>query len=85
MPDQDLEEMMQRAARNGATEALQRLGLTDDDAPRDMSELRGMLSAWRTARSELYKTTIHWLTIVGLTAIAAILGIRYFGVKIGSN
>ena len=44
---EELEAMMDRAAKRGAYAALKELGLHDDHAPQDIDELRGLLSAWR--------------------------------------
>jgi len=46
-PDQ-LEDMLDRAAKKGASEALRELGLQDDSAANDIREMRGLLDAWKT-------------------------------------
>ena len=45
-PEQ-LEEMLDRAAKKGASEALRELGLQDQDAANDIRVMRGLLEAWR--------------------------------------
>ena len=85
MPEPDLEHLLERAAKQGAMEALVRLGLADKDAPKDMSELRSMLGAWRAARSEIFRTIIHWSTVVGIAAIATLLTIKSGYFKIDSH
>ena len=49
-PD-DLEEMLDNAARRGAKEALRSIGLLDDDAARDIIEMRSLLEAWMNSPS----------------------------------
>ena len=41
-PEQ-LEEMLDRAAKKGASEALRELGLQDQDAANDIRDMRGLL------------------------------------------
>jgi hypothetical protein len=43
---EELEDMLDRAARRGAKEALRSIGLLDDDAQRDITEMRGLIEAW---------------------------------------
>ena len=39
--------MLDKAARRGAKEALRSIGLLDDDAQKDIIEMRSLLEAWR--------------------------------------
>ena len=42
---EDLEDMLDNAARRGAKEALRSIGLLDDDAAKDIIEMRSLLEA----------------------------------------
>ena len=44
---EELEDMLDRAAQRGATAALREVGLHDDDARKDIQEMRSLLEAWR--------------------------------------
>jgi len=44
---EQIEEMLDKAARRGAKEALRSIGLLDDDAQKDIIEMRSLLEAWR--------------------------------------
>ena len=68
-PD-ELEEMLDRAARRGAKEALRSIGLLDDDAHKDIAEMRSLLEAWRDTRKSIWSTTIRLVTVAVLTFIA---------------
>ena len=68
-PD-ELEEMLDRAARRGAKEALRSIGLLDDDAHKDITEMRSLLEAWRDTRKSIWNTTIRVITVSVLTFIA---------------
>jgi len=66
----ELEEMLDRAARRGAKEALRSIGLLDDDAHKDITEMRSLLEAWRDTRKSIWNTVIKVLTVSTLTFIA---------------
>ena len=71
MDERQLEEMMERAAKRGAREALESIGLHDDSAGNDVRELRGLLDAWRGARKTIWKTITQAITMAMLGALAA--------------
>jgi hypothetical protein len=73
----DMEAMLERAAQRGATEALKRLGLDDDTAPKDMAELRSLLSAWRDMRREFFLTLTRWLTVFVLGILVLLFGSKF--------
>jgi hypothetical protein len=62
---EELEAMLDRAARRGAKEALASIGLLDEDAHRDVIEMRSLLEAWRDTRKSFWSTTVR----VGTTAL----------------
>ena len=68
-PD-DLEEMLDNAARRGAKEALRSIGLLDDDAAKDIIEMRSLLEAWRDTRKSVWSTIVKVTTVALLTFIA---------------
>jgi len=67
---EDLEAMLDRAARRGAKEALRSIGLLDDDAHRDITEMRSLIEAWRDTRKSIWTTAIKVTTVAVLTFIA---------------
>ena len=66
----ELEEMLDRAARRGAKEALRSIGLLDEDAHKDITEMRSLLEAWRDTRKSIWSTVIRVITVAVLTFIA---------------
>tara|TARA_X000001388_G_C2132043_1_gene85413 strand:- start:2 stop:256 length:255 start_codon:yes stop_codon:yes gene_type:complete len=68
-PD-DLEEMLDNAARRGAKQALRSIGLLDDDAAKDIIEMRSLLEAWRDTRKSVWSTIVKVTTVALLTFIA---------------
>ena len=70
LTSEELEAMLDRAARRGAKEALRSIGLLDDDAHRDITEMRSLIEAWRDTRKAFWTTTIKVATVAVLTFIA---------------
>lgn len=70
LTSEELEDMLDRAARRGAKEALRSIGLLDDDAHRDITEMRGLLEAWRDTRKSVWTTVTRIVTAAVLTFIA---------------
>ena len=67
---EELEEMLDRAARRGAKEALRSIGLLDDDAHKDIAEMRSLIEAWRDTRKSIWSTITKLVTVAVLTFIA---------------
>jgi hypothetical protein len=67
---EELEEMLDRAARRGAKEALRSIGLLDDDAHKDITEMRSLIEAWRDTRKSIWSTITKLVTVGVLTFIA---------------
>lgn len=76
----DLKTLMREAARAGATEAMERLGL-DEKSKEDIAEMRDLLKLWRDARSEILRTLIKLATTLAFTALVAGVAIKmkFFG------
>ena len=67
---EELEAMLDRAASRGAKQALASIGLLDDNAHKDVTEMRNLLDAWRETRKSIWTTTIKVITVSVLTFIA---------------
>jgi hypothetical protein len=67
---EEIEAMLDKAARRGAKEALRSIGLLDDDAARDIIEMRSLLEAWRDTRKSVWSTIVKVTTVALLTFIA---------------
>ena len=68
-PEQ-LENMLDRSAKKGASEALRELGLQDQDAANDIRDMRGLLEAWRYTKKSIWATTVKMGTVAVLTFLA---------------
>lgn len=63
--------LIEEASELGARRVLQSLGLEDEQARRDLSELRQLLDAWRDAKTSALKATVDWL-VRGVLALLLI-------------
>lgn len=79
MDERALEAMLERAARKGAQDALQSIGLHDEDAGKDVQELRGLIDAWRGAKKTVWRTLTQAITMLVLGAIVAGSAIHFKG------
>jgi hypothetical protein len=68
--DAQLQAMLTEAAEQGAKLALKEVGLHDDEAGRDIRDLRNVLDGWRSARKTVLSTVTQWVTMAFLGALA---------------
>tara|TARA_R110000803_G_scaffold21668_3_gene54370 strand:+ start:354 stop:608 length:255 start_codon:yes stop_codon:yes gene_type:complete len=71
MSEEKMEEMLDRAARRGARQALAELGLHDSQAVVDINEMRSLLTAWRETRKAVWATVVKVITVGILGFIGA--------------
>lgn len=60
---EELEAMLDRAAKRGASAVLSELGLTDESAATDIREIRGLLETWRLTRLSIWNTFVKITTV----------------------
>ena len=70
LTEEQLEAMLDRAAKKGASEALREIGLQDEDASSDIKEMRSLLDAGRLTKKSIWSTTVKMGTVAVLTFIA---------------
>lgn len=56
-----LRAVVEEASELGARRVLQRIGLGDAGAERDIDELRELLAAWRAAKASAWKAAVEWI------------------------
>lgn len=71
LTSEELEDMLDRAARRGAKEALRSLGLHDEDAHKDIIEMRTLLEAYRDTKKSIWTAAIKLITVAVLSFVAA--------------
>ena len=67
---EELESMLDSAAKRGARQALSYIGLHDATAAKDINEMRDLLDVWRDTRRGIWSTVVKVTTIAILTFIA---------------
>ena len=72
---EELEEMLDKSAKR----ALESIGLTDENAARDIREMRSLLDAWRETRKSIWNTTVKIGTVAILTFIAGAVWMTFNG------
>ncbi len=77
MRQEDLDELLTRAAERGAERCLAHLGLENGHAARDIRELRGLLDAWRDARHTAWQTAIRVVTTGILASLLVGAAIKF--------
>jgi hypothetical protein len=70
MDEQQLNLLLEKAAERGAKRALESVGLHDEDAGKDIHDLRSLIDGWRQTRSTVMKTITQWITVGILGALA---------------
>ena len=70
-----LRAIIEEASELGAARVLARMGLDDETAHDDMSELRQLLRAWRDAKASAWKAAIDW-AVRGVMALV-LIGIAF--------
>ena len=74
MTPEEFEAMLDRAAKKGARAALEELGLHDQNAEKDLEEIRNLLTSWRDTKKAIWSTVVKVVTVAILTFIAGAVG-----------
>ena len=75
LSSEELEAMLDRSAKR----ALESIGLTDENAAKDIQEMRSLLDAWRDTRKSIWNTTVKIFTVATLTFIAGAVWMTFNG------
>ena len=75
LSSEELEAMLDRSAKR----ALESIGLTDENAAKDIQEMRSLLDAWRDTRKSIWNTTVKIFTVATLTFIAGAVWMSFNG------
>ena len=71
-----LRALIEEASEVGAERALAALGLKDEQARRDMDELRELLRAWRDAKRSARNAVVSWAIRIGLALLVAGIAVK---------
>ena len=76
MPDAEFEELLARAAEEGARRALADVGLDGTEAALDIRDLRSLLASIRFVRRTAVQTTVRLITTGIILALLAGIAIK---------
>ena len=71
-----LRDLVEEASGAGAERALAALGLKDEQARRDMDDLRELLRAWRDAKRSAWKAVVAWTVRILLALLVAGMAVK---------
>ena len=72
MTKEEMAKLVEQSAELGAQKALKNIGFSEDkDLLTDVSELRGLLDSWRSAKRTVGRTIVQALTTLFLAALMA--------------
>lgn len=74
-----LQILLNRAAEQGAKEALRKIGLSDEDAGQDIHDLRTLINDWRSCKRTVFQTMLKATTLAVLSFIAAAVWMKFGG------
>ena len=79
MDKEEMAKLIEQSAELGVRKALRDIGLSDDDALSDVSELRGLLESWRAAKRTVGRTVLQAITTLVLGGLLAGSYFNFFG------
>ncbi len=72
-----LRALVEESSELGAGRALAALGLADQNARKDMDELRQLLAAWRDAKTSARRALVEWVVRIALALLLVALTVRF--------
>ena len=70
--------LIEKASERGAESALRKIGLHDEDAGRDIQEVRSLLETWRDTKKTINQTIARIIT-TGILTVMALGTWHYWG------
>jgi Family of unknown function (DUF6127) len=71
-----LRAIVEEASELGAQRVLSHMGLDDENAQGDLTELRQLLRAWRDAKSVAWRETVNWIVRGALALLLVGIAVR---------
>ncbi len=78
MSEEEINRLLDQAAERGAEAALRKVGLHDENAGRDMAEVRDLLESWRDTKKTISQTVAKIIT-TSILAVIALGTYHYWG------
>ncbi len=75
--------LVEQASEEGAARVLMQLGLSDDHASSDISELRDLLDSWRDTKRTARQSIIRWFMRLCFSALMLGLAVKFKLLQLG--
>jgi len=76
MSQEELRALLKEASQEGAEYALHAIGLSDEQARNDVSDMRALIKAWRETKTEARKTVVNFGLKLLLTLLIVSTGFK---------
>ncbi|MCF8473086.1 MAG: DUF6127 family protein [Emcibacter sp.] len=83
--DENIYLLIAQASEEGAARALAQLGLSDENAGHDISELRDLLDSWRDTKKTARQAVIRWLMRLCFSALMLGLAVKFKLIQLGQT
>ncbi len=83
--DENIYLLIEQASEEGAARALAQLGLSDDNAGADISELRALLDSWRDTKKTARQAVVRWIMRLFLSALLLGLAVKFKLIQLGQT
>jgi len=76
-------QLVEQASEEGAARVLAQLGLSDENAGSDISELRALLDSWRDTKRTARQAVIRWVMRLCLSVLMLGLAVKFKLIQLG--
>lgn len=83
--DENIYLLIGQASEEGAARALAQLGLSDENALSDISELRALLDSWRDTKRTARQAVVRWLMRMFFSALLFGLAVKFKLIQLGQT
>lgn len=83
--DENIYLLIEQASEEGAVRALSQLGLSDENAGADISELRALLDSWRDTKKTARQSVVRWIMRMFFSALLLGLAVKFKLVQLGQT
>ncbi len=83
--DENIYLLIAQASEEGAVRALAQLGLSDEDAGTDISELRALLDSWRDSKKTARQAVVRWIMRMFFSALLLGLAVKFKLLQLGQT
>lgn len=83
--DENIYLLIVQASEEGAKRALAQLGLSDENAGADITELRALLDSWRDTKKTARQAVVRWIMRMVFSALLLGLAVKFKLIQLGQT